>query len=235
MSWYEIKAQGADTTEVFIYDIIGEDWFGDGVTAKGFLEELAAINTPNISVRINSPGGNVWDGVAIQNALVRNSATVTAHIDGLAASVASLIAMAGDTVEMAENAMMMIHDPWAMAMGNAADLRDFADRLDKTADALANTYSTKTGKTTDEVRAAMRAETWYTADEAVAFGLADEIGEEQKMAALDFDLSRFRNAPTTLKSQAVVDDSPSDGEGEPPTEPGSVATPTPYIRPVIDA
>lgn len=197
-SWYEIRNASDEVAEVFIYDQIGEDWFGEGTTAKKFAKEIGAISAKRIDLHLNSPGGSVFDGQAIANAISRHPATVTTFIDGLAASIASVIALAGDTVVMASNALYMIHEPSAFAGGRADDLRQMADLLDKVTGVMVGTYADKTGIPDDELRAAMAAETWYTAAEALEAGFVDEIGVEQSMAA-SFDLAAigFRNPPKT--------------------------------------
>ena len=166
----EIKA-AADTTEILLYDEIGF-W---GVTAKDFAAQLADITSPNITVRINSPGGDVFDGMAIYNQLKSHPAKVNTVIDGLAASAASFIALAGDTVTMADNSLMMIHKAWGLGIGNADDMTALAGILAKIDGQLANMYAAKSGKDQAECLAAMKAETWMTADEAKAFGLCDAI------------------------------------------------------------
>jgi ATP-dependent Clp endopeptidase proteolytic subunit ClpP len=218
--WYNIKAKTDDVTEVYIYEQIGEDWFGDGIAAKQFAKDFGAIESANINLRINSPGGSVFDGTAIFNAIKRHPATVTAYVDGLAASIASVIALAGDKVVMAKNSLMMIHNAWGMAVGNANEMRDMADTLDKVDSTIIGTYMDKSGKSEDEVRAAMAAETWFTADEAIGFGLADEVGDEMKIAAC-FDLSKFRNAPQALTAPLGAEDD----DGEPVVEPLSDGEP----------
>lgn len=202
--WYEIKNAADDVAEVYIYDQIGEDWFGEGVTAKKFVEELNALKVARIDLHLNSPGGSVFDGVAIHNALLRHQATVTTYIDGLAASIASIIALAGERVVMADNALFMIHNPWGVAYGDSEELRKYADTLDKIRDTLVNTYAAKTGMGRDEIVAALNAETWYTAQEAQAAGFVDEVSAPLQIAA-SFDLARFgyRHAPTARTSQTT--------------------------------
>lgn len=183
MKWYEIKAKG-EKAEIWIYEYIGEDfWTGGGVTAKNFQKELAEIKASQIDLHINSPGGEVFDGIAIYNLLKQHPAKKTAYIDGLAASIASVIALAGDSVIMAENALYMIHNPTGMAMGTANDMRSLADVLDKIASTMIGTYVGKTGKPDAEIRALMDSETWMTADEAKEAGFVDAIGAEMDMAA----------------------------------------------------
>lgn len=191
--WYSMKA-AEKTGEIYIYDEIGAGFFG-GVSAKQFVEDLNALGKLDaIDMYINSPGGDVFDGVAIFNALKRNQADIAVHIDGLAASIASVIAMAGDSITIAENGMVMIHDPWTFALGNAAEMRKQADVLDQVSGTLVNTYVARTGLDADEVKALMGAETWFDSAQAVAKGFADKTTEPVKMAA-HFDLSRFKNTP----------------------------------------
>ena len=182
-TWYEIKNK-SDKAEIWIYEEIGEDfWTGGGVTAKGFQKELAAIKADKIDLHINSPGGLVFDGITIYNLLKQHPANVTTYIDGLAASIASVIALAGDSVIMAENALFMIHKASGLVMGNSDDMRDFAEKLDKVNTSIATTYISKTGKDEPEINDLMAAETWMTAAEALGFGFVDEVSGEADMAA----------------------------------------------------
>lgn len=190
--WYSMKA-AEKTGEIYVYDEIGSGFFG-GVSAKQFVDDLNALGKlDTINLYINSPGGDVFDGVTIYNALKRNQADIAVHIDGLAASIASIIAMAGDSITIAENGMMMIHDPWTFALGNAAEMRKQADVLDQVAGTLVNTYTGRTGLDAEEVKALMGAETWFDSAQAVEKGFADKTSEPVKLAA-HFDLSRYRNA-----------------------------------------
>lgn len=183
MSWYRIEAK-ADKAEIWIYEYIGEDfWSGGGVTAKNFQKDLSAIKASQIDLHINSPGGDVFDGITIYNLLKQHPATVTTYIDGLAASIASVIALAGDKVYMAENALFMIHNPWGFAMGDANDMRKTADLLDKIRGSMTTTYSSKTGKSDEEIIPLLDAETWMDAEEALAFGFVDEIADKMDLAA----------------------------------------------------
>lgn len=173
LPWWAIRNETSDeTTEVFVYETIG-GYFG--TPADEFVKALNEIDTPNIDVRINSPGGSVFDAVAIYNALVKHSANVTVYVDSLAASAASVIAMAGDKVVMMVGAQIMIHDAMGIEMGNAAEMRAFAEFLDRQSDNLASIYADRAGGETEEWRARMIAETWMFAQEAVDLGLADEI------------------------------------------------------------
>jgi ATP-dependent protease ClpP protease subunit len=181
--WFEIIDK-AERAEVWIYEEIGEDfWSGGGITAKGFQKELSDIKASQIDLHINSPGGLVFDGITIFNLLKQHPANVTTYIDGLAASIASVIALAGDRVIMAENALFMIHKASGMVYGNSDDMRDFAEKLDKVNSSIATTYISKTKKDEKEIDNLMSAETWLTADEALEMGFVDEVAGEIDMAA----------------------------------------------------
>ncbi len=181
--WYTIKAT-AEKAEIWIYEMIGEDfWSGGGTTAKKFLDELKAIKAPQIDLHINSPGGDVFDGITIYNLLKQHPANVTTYIDGLAASIASVIALSGNKVVMAANAIFMIHNPWGCTQGDAETMRKYADVLDKVRDSILTAYSSKTALNDDEIKALMDAETWMTAAEAKEYGFVDDIAEEMDMAA----------------------------------------------------
>jgi len=183
MKWYNIINK-ADHAEVWIYEEIGEDyWTGGGVTAKNFQKELAAIKAPQIDLHINSPGGVVFEGIAIYNLLRQHPSNVTTYIDGLAASVASVVALAGNHIIMAENALFMIHKASGIVVGTSDDMRDFAGKLDKVNDSIATTYISKTGKEEPEINDMMAAETWMNADEALEAGFVDEISGKMDMAA----------------------------------------------------
>lgn len=180
--WHRI-ADFTDGTpaRVDLFDEIGF-W---GVTAADFLAQLNAIQAPSIELHINSPGGDVWDGIAILNMLRSHNKPIDVVIDGMAASAASFIAQAGDTVTMMPNSQMMIHDAWGMCIGNAEDMAETSEILNKGSANIANVYATRSGKPADEWRTAMRVETWYSAEEAVQAGLADRVG----------DLRRGQKAP----------------------------------------
>lgn len=203
--WFEIKA-AAGAAEISIYDVIGSDW--GGVGPKEFDEQLRKLgNVSRITVSINSPGGLAFDGLAIYNMLKRHKASVTVRVDGVAASAASIIAMAGDTIVMPANSFMMVHNPWSEVAGDGEYLREQADVLDKLADSLAGVYAARSGQTQDAVKDMMKKTTWLTADEAVAKGFADKVEAAVKAAALAcFDLkSRFQNVPDALASFVPAD------------------------------
>lgn len=179
-----------------LYDVI-DSWGGEwGVSAVEFAAALDGLpaDTSEIRLHLNSPGGEVFEGVAIHSLLRQHPASVTVVVDALAASAASFIAMAGDRIVMTPYAQMMIHDAWGYASGNAAVMRDIADRLDHLSDTSAAMYAARAGGTVADWRTAMIAETWYSADEAVAAGLADEVGEptQDTSAQMAYDLSPFR-------------------------------------------
>ena len=187
---YEIKAQALEA-EIWLYDEIGSGWFG-GVSAKQFADDLKALGKINsITVRINSPGGDVFDGIAIYNILKQQSAKVLVYIDGLAASIASIIAMAGDEIFMAGNATMMIHKAWGMTVGNSEDMQSMADTLAKLDGTLTGTYAKRTGIDWGKISDMMAEETWMNSQEALALGFIDHITEEMKLAA-HFDLGKFK-------------------------------------------
>jgi ATP-dependent protease ClpP protease subunit len=202
-NFYSIKAKADKSAEILIYGDIGDSWWGESVNAKDFVKEIAALDVDTLTVRINSNGGSVSDGIAIYNAIKRHPATVTTINDSVCASIASVILMAGDTVEMAENALLMIHAPWGSTAGNAKDLRDFANTLDTYASAMATCYASKTGKPHEEMVALMAdgLDHFYTSDEAIALGFIDSATPALAMAA-SFDrvaiASRFKSQPNNL-------------------------------------
>ena len=177
--FYALEPTGNNETTVTLYDEIGA--FGAG--SKEFLSDLGKLAGQHIHLRINSPGGSVVEGTAIYNALRRHEGGLTVHIDAMAASMASVIAMAGKPVYMADNALFMIHNPWTVSMGESKDLRKEADLLDKLKVNLRNAYVRKTGINAEEIGAMMDAETWLDAVEAVALGFADAIEEGVAAAA----------------------------------------------------
>lgn len=175
-------ADAEDAYELLIYGDIGESWWSESVTAQSVAEQLNALDASvaTINVRINSYGGSVADGLAIYNALKRHNATKDVTIDGVAMSSASLIAMAGDTVSMPPTSILMIHAPWGGCWGNAKEMRQYADVLDKFSDSMADAYVKKSGKKRDEILDLLKdgEDHYYTGEEAVAEGFADAVGEE---------------------------------------------------------
>lgn len=199
----------ATVAEVFLYDEISMF----GITAQDFTAQLRDITAPTISLRINSPGGDVFDGVAMYSALKNHPATVDVTVDGLAASAASFVAMAGDTIRMGEGAMMMVHDAIGFTLGNAEDHAKQVDLLNKVSDEIAGFYARRTGVPQAEWRAIMKAETWYNSDEAVAIGLADGAQPQDAHRSIfdlvtdapqeDVDLEWVHAVLTTLKEATL--------------------------------
>ncbi|CAM2154435.1 ATP-dependent Clp protease, protease subunit [Paraburkholderia tropica] len=224
-NWYAISASQTDTgvvAEVRIYDEIGF-W---GVTAKDFISQLdeAAASAAAVIVAVNSPGGDVFDAFAIYNALRRYAGKVTSRVDGVAASAASLVVMAGDTVIMPENAMLMIHNPWTIAGGTSDDLRNTADTMDKVRDGIVAAYANRSGQTPDDVQQMMNAETWLTAAEAKAIGFADEIEQPVRLTAsisAGARLAGFRRMPTEFMDSIEEVETPvvAPPEAAPPADP----------------
>jgi ATP-dependent protease ClpP protease subunit len=167
--WYRAEAKDDGTAEVYVYDEISL-W---GITADDFVREVAGLNVSTINLHLNSPGGLVFDGIAIHNALRNHKATVNVSVDGLAASIASVIAMAGDTVTMGRGTRMMIHNPHGLAIGEATDMREYADLLDNAADDISGFYAERAGGERSEWLSRMATTTWYSAEQAVEAGLAD--------------------------------------------------------------
>lgn len=216
-------AKAADRASIYLYDVIGDPWFGVDTTA--LVKEIDALDVADIDVYINSPGGVAYDGIAIGNALRRSKAKVTVHVDGLCASAATMVALAGDEILMARGSEFMIHDAWGLCVGPAGDMQAMANRLDKISDDMAAIYAEAAGGAVDEWRDAMRAETWYTAEEAVTAGLATRVdsdidGEDAKAK---YDLRIFAhagrdNAPAPIIPRA------SARATKPPAEPAETTT-----------
>jgi ATP-dependent Clp protease, protease subunit len=199
MANYRMLNRGERSAEIYIYDAIGESWDG-GISARQFATDLRALGKVEVlAVRINSPGGAMFDGITIYNELSRHPARIEVDIDGLAASIASVIAMAGDEIRMADNAMLMIHDPHMMAAGTADDFRRTADLMDQAKGTLVGTYAKRTGLADDKIAALMKDETWFTAREALAAGFVDVVTGAIKVTN-SFDLSQFKHVPTLLKN-----------------------------------
>ncbi|MEM5371349.1 head maturation protease, ClpP-related [Paraburkholderia azotifigens] len=216
----EANTEGDEAT-VYLYDVIVSDDYWGGVGAQSFVKQLAEITASTIHLRINSPGGDVFGARAMEAAIRGHSAKVIAHIDGLAASAASFLAMAADEIEISEGGFFMIHKAWTIAMGNADDMRSQADLLDKIDGSLVNTYASRTGQSVDDIAAWMTAETWFNADEAIANGFADRIAQPaEKAQASAWNLSAYSNAPKA--------------KTEPPKQVDPPAEPEPKAEPVIE-
>lgn len=213
------------TASMYLYDEIS--WW-TGNTARNFQRVLAELDAEEIHLHINSPGGSVFEGVTIYNLLVAHQATVIVHIDGIAASIASVIALAGDTVNIAENGMVMIHNPSVIAWGDAEVMRKNAEILDRVKDAILNTYEERTKMGREDLSAAMTAETWYSADEAVTAGFASAKVSPVKAAALwePTDFEGWPEAAMMLGKTEETDPIPDEEEPEasPPEEPAAMGT-----------
>ncbi len=199
-----VVSAGREAT-IEVYDMLvacqaDVDWYGGGVAADSFARIIRGLDVDTIHLRINSPGGDVFAGVAMAQAIRETAATVIAHVDGYAASAASLLTVASDQCVIAPGGMVMIHKAWTIALGNADDMMACASLLEKIDADLAAAYAAKAGNGTDWL-AAMAAETWYRANEAVDAGLCDSIAEPaaKAAAAKAFDLSAYSNAPAPAK------------------------------------
>tara|TARA_R100001129_G_scaffold55966_1_gene38509 strand:+ start:529 stop:1581 length:1053 start_codon:yes stop_codon:yes gene_type:complete len=188
-NWYDIKNNGGDkSADIFIYSEIG----GYDMNAKSFIEQLKDLKGKNLNIYINSLGGSVFDGLAIYNALKNHKQKVTTKVQGIAASIASVIAMAGDEIEMAENSLFMIHNPFTMAGGDAKELRKTADVLDKIGEEIAQIYAQKTETDIDTLVGLMDAETWFNANETIESGFANSITKAIEVEN-NYDISKFKN------------------------------------------
>lgn len=202
--YWDIKAVAKGTGEVYIYGPVTScKWEDTDVTAADFKRDLDVLgDIMTLNVYINSPGGSVFQGQAIYTILKRHPAHINVYVDGLAASIASLVAMAGDTIYMPSNAMMMVHNPFNIVIGNAQDLRKAADNLDKIRESMMTAYMAKLdGKTTEEkLSELLAAETWLTAVECFEYGFCDELLDEKQIAAsVDTELfARYKNVPENL-------------------------------------
>lgn len=198
-----IKVNATDTTaELFLYSEIGY-W---GITAGQFAEAMNQHRGKAITLRINSPGGDVFDGLAMYSLLSTWPTQVTAQIDGLAASAASIVMLGADTVQMVKGSFVMIHNAWGVAIGNASDLRDFAGVLDQIDANLADLYAAKSGMTPAKALEYMAAETWFNADQALEAKLIDSV-VDGNVANARLDRSLYRNTPSDLPAKTDIDTS----------------------------
>lgn len=194
-----IRNQTDTEAEIFIYADIGDSFFGEGISSSDLVRDLKSLSPSiqTINVRINSQGGNAFEGIAMYNALIRHPAKVVAFNDAIAASAASLVLMAGEEIVMAQNAQIMVHNPAAMMFGGAEEFRQAAEHLDQVRDVAADIYVARTGVTVQQATDMMAVETWLTADEALELGFADRVTENLAVAA-HIDASRFVNVPRQL-------------------------------------
>lgn len=199
-----VSKAAAESAEIWVYDFIGAGWMG-GISADQFRKDLQTLGSvKNIDLHINSDGGDVFDAKAMYSLLVAHPAKVTVHIDGLAASAASFLAMAGDEIRMAEGAFMMIHNAWGVAIGSAVDMRQTADLLDSVTVSIADTYASRSGLSIDKIKGMMDAETWMNGKETVDNNFADILVESKKVAACVREPSRFKNLPLKLQPNRIA-------------------------------
>lgn len=189
---------GKDEATIYLYDVIVSDDYWGGVSAQNFVKELNALDAPVIHLRINSPGGDVFAGRAMAQAIREHNSKVIAHVDGYAASAASYVALAGDEVHMAEGGFFMIHKAWTIAFGNSDDLMDTAALLEKIDNSLISTYAKETGQDEEQIGKWMAEETWFNADEAIEYGFATHKSEDSAQASA-WDLSAYSKAPEAEK------------------------------------
>lgn len=198
------QAQGSDEATIWLYDVIVSDDYWGGVSALTIGKALAEFRDKStIHLRINSPGGDVFAGRAIEQLLSEHPARIVTHVDGYAASAASYVALAGDEVLISQGGMFMIHKAWTLAWGNADEIRKTAALLDQIDETLVATYASKTGQSTDDIRAWMAAETWFTAEQSVEKGFATQIadgGAEKDQTSKtenrsSWDMKAYANAP----------------------------------------
>lgn len=218
---FKVK-NAAERATVYIYGTIGEDWWSpeDENRAKEFAQTLDDLSPKPLDIRIDSAGGDVYEGFAIASAIQRYEGETHAYIDGMAASAASYIALMADRVTMNDYAMIMIHNAWCLAIGNRDELRDMAERLEILDDTIAGIIANRSALDIDEVRAAMSAETWYTGTDALEAGMCDEVIETQERMAASLDrtiANHFRNIP---ESVTVCDEHAEEPEAEPEETPG---------------
>ncbi len=194
----EIRVQTNDRqATVYVYDVI-DDWWG--IDAESFVREINGLDVDTLNVRINSPGGDVFTARAMQTALSQHPAHVVAHVDGLAASAATFLAMAANEVRISDGAFFMIHQGWTFMMGNADELREHAKLLDAIDDSIAKTYASRTGLSYEQVMGMMTAETWMNGQQAVGHGFADRIADgitdtDPQINDKVFDLSAYQHPP----------------------------------------
>lgn len=188
-------------TDLLLYGTVGDSW--DGFTSAQVIEALSTLSGKPVSVRINSFGGYVHEGVAIYNALKNHNAEVTTYVDAMAASAASVIAMAGAKVVMRKGSLLMIHDPWSMTVGNQQDHEASMKMLEVTAESIASIYAAKTGRPVEDIRAEMKEELWLSPADAIAKGYAD-VEEGEAVEAAAFDYRMFAKAPEPLKALAAA-------------------------------
>ncbi len=196
---FDVKNEGENEATIYLYDVIDNWW---GIDSESFVKELNNLKVDTIHLRINSPGGDVFDARAIQTALKAHKAKVIVHIDGLAASAATYVVLAGDEINMSEGAFFMIHKGWTISLGNADEMRSTANLLDKIDDSITNDYHRKTGIAKDELITMMSEETWFSASEALEKGFIDSIPDsDDESVENQFNLDVYDNVPNTINNE----------------------------------
>jgi ATP-dependent Clp protease protease subunit len=224
---FEVRNDSSGDATIYLYDAIAaDDWYG-GISSATFVQQLASINAPTIHLRINSPGGDVFEARAMAQAIREHASTIVAHVDGYVASAATFLAIACDKTIMAEGSMFMIHRGSCLAWGTGDDLRAMAELLDKVDASLVDSYVAKTGQSNDDIVAWMDAETWFSADEAVANGFADELASGTPTNSGSWNLSAYKNPPAPRARQSP--------EQEPSTPPANPVPPAPKNSVDFDA
>lgn len=200
-----VAAKGSDEATIYVYGLIGSSWFEEAISADRFRKDLTALgDIKTLNLRINSEGGDVFDAQTMYSLLTQHKAKVVAHIDGLAASAASFLAMSANEIRISEGAFVMIHNAWTVAVGSAADLRKTADLLDTVSGSIAGIYTARTKQDRKAIDKMMADETWMTGPEAVAKGFADIMVENMKVAASVRDPSKFKNLPAALQPRRAA-------------------------------
>lgn len=231
--WFNLsRAEGENKLVVYIYDVIDSFW---GQSAKDFVQNVIAHDDiSEIELHINSPGGSVFDGFAIYNFLRNHAANVTTYVDGMAASIASVIALAGDKVIVPENAYLMIHSPWMLTQGNASELLKDVEFLDKMTGTIADIYAAKTGMDREEILSLMEAETWMDGKDSLERHFADELIPAIQIAAQYRLTENYSNTPPAVKAMLAALDEAGEETGDtetPPEEPATKSAPEPKDTP----
>jgi len=234
-NYFKFVAKSKDEAEIFIFEEIGEDFFGEGMTAKKFKDELKALgNVKNITLHVNSVGGSVFEGIAIHNLLKRHAAHITAFIDGIAASIASVIVMSADEIIIPPTGMIMIHNPGTFAFGTAADFRKTADDLDSITGAILASYLAKSHLSEERIKEMMDAETWMVGEEAVELGFADTLEKSEGVENViteqviningrKVDISSFKSFPVdNFKNETITPGPEEETEPEEKIEPEEI-------------
>jgi ATP-dependent protease ClpP protease subunit len=229
-AWFNLAFdEEKKSADIYLYNDIGFY----GVTARDFLEELNSVNANDLNIYINSMGGEVADGLAIYNALKRHNGNKTVHVDGMAASIASVIAMAGDKIVMPETALMFLHKPWTMTAGNADDLQRTAEQLEKTESAIVAAYAQKTGLDAATIESMLRDETTLNAKEAVSLGFADAIkAEETEITEFAFAGAMMNRVLCSMTSKPGVKNTMDNETAETPEVEPVVTEVEPVVEPI---